>query len=445
MPTYAMSQLSFTSRWIQASLVAVLLFVSLSAQAVLRIEIKGGTTAGLPIAIVPFAWAGPGPVPADVADIVSNDLALSGQFDPIEAQNMLAQPSASTEVNYLNWRTVGVDNVVVGSLSREPDGRYLFQFELLDVLRERVLLQNSFRAKSKNIRYGAHHISDLVYEALTGQRGAFNTQIAYVALSAKRSSPNYELIVADIDGENPVSIWTSSEPIVSPAWSPDGERIAYTAFAGGRWETYIQKVVGSTYRDTIVSSDSFSSAPAWSPDGKQLAITLHRSGNTDIYIYNIASRRFTRLTESPAIDTEAAWAPDGRSLVFTSDRGGRPQIYKVSASGGKAERLSFEGKENTRASFAPDGKSLVMASADSGFYRIVRLNLRTGNLQTISDGKLDESPSFSPNGAIIVYASQNGSSGVLAASSSDGRARNSRLVVLRGGEVREPAWSPFFD
>jgi TolB protein len=417
-----------------------------TAHAVLNIEITEGMEGALPIAVVPFGWTGPAPLPQDVAAVVSSDLARSGRFAPMAAERLPARPMVASQVDYSAWRSTGAESLVIGRVQPREGGAYVVEFQLLDIPRGQQLVGYSIPANAQQLRRVAHQISDIIYEKLTGERGAFDTNISYVteerAADGKRT---YRLAVADSDAYNEQIILTSTQPIMSPAWSPDGRRLAYVSFEEGRSAVFVQEVATGK-REKVASHPGINSAPAWSPDGRSLALTLSRDGNAEIYVLDLASKRLQRVTNSFAIDTEPAWSPDGRELVFTSDRGGRPQIYRLAMNGGmpmgSPERVTFEGSYNARARFSPDGRRITMVTGEGNRFRIAVMDLDTGNLRVLTESRLDESPSFSPNGAMIIYATEIRGRGVLEAVAADGRAHQ-RLGLSRG-DVREPAWSPFF-
>jgi len=416
-----------------------------AAEARLSIEITEGVEGALPIGVVPFGWSGPGRAPEDIAAIVSSDLARSGRFAPKPFTELPEQPHAPGEINYPSWRAADIDNLVVGRIAPRDGGGYTVRFQLLDVLKRRQLAGYSIPATEAQLRRSAHQISDIVYEELTGEPGAFDTHIAYVTVDEQDGKRRFRLAVADADGYNEQIILTSRQPIMSPTWSPDGRRLAYVSFEEGRSAVYVQEVANGR-RDKVADYPGINSAPAWSPDGKYLALTLSRDGNAEVYLTEVATGKLTRVTRHYAIDTEPAWMPDGRSLVFTSDRGGRPQLYRIDLRrmqpAGKPERLTFEGRYNARASVAPDGRRIAMVHGSGGRYRIAVMDLETGNLRVLTNTRLDESPSFAPNGSMLIYATEMDGRGVLEAVSADGRAHQ-RLGLSRA-DVREPAWSPAF-
>ena len=419
----------------------MLLLASGSARAALTIEITQGLEGALPIAVVPFGWSGAAAAaPENIAAIITADLNRSGRFESLPDRDLIAHPTEGAQVQFQNWRMVKVDDLVIGKVTENADGNFTVQFELYDVLRGTQLIGTSFPTSRADLRRVAHHISDVIYEKLTGEKGAFNTQIAYVTTSGSAKNKSYTLLVADSDGYNPQTILTSDQPLMSPSWSPDGRQVAYVSFEKKSAEIYIQEVATGSRRK-LASFKGINGAPAWSPDGRQLALTLSRDGNPEIYIMDVASGALRRLTSTAAIDTEPAWTPDGRSIIFTSDRGGSPQLYRVSVSGGKAERLTFEGKYNAGADISPDGRKIAMVHGNGGNYRIAVLDLDSGLLRMLTDGPLDESPSFSPNGSMIIYATRAGNREVLSAVSVDGRFR--QRLSLQAGNVREPVWSPF--
>ncbi len=409
------------------------------AAAVLTIRITQGAEGAQPIAIVPFATEAS--LPVDVAEIVAADLARTGRFAPIPDRDLPARPAEGSQVDFRDWRKLGTENLVIGRV-RPEGGAYSVQFQLFDVFKGQQLAGYAIPARNDTLRRVAHKIADIIYEKLTGERGAFATRVAYVTESrGATGSRRYALEVADSDGFNPHTVLDSTQPILSPAWSPDGRRLAYVSFEEGRSSVYVQELA-SGRRERVAAFEGINSAPAWSPDGTRLALTLSRDGNPDVYVLDLASRNLLRLTDNPAIDTEPNWAPDGASLLFTSDRGGKPQIYRVASSGGAAKRVTFEGDYNARAVHSPDGKRVAMIHGSRGSYRIGLLELDTGALRVLTETRLDESPSFAPNGAMVIYAS-GGRGGTLEAVSVDGRVRQ-RLSVSSGA-VREPAWSPFLD
>lgn len=423
----------------QFFLACVIALLAPAAHAALTIEITEGVEGALPIAIVPFGLEG-GTPPEDISAIVAADLKRSGRFAPLPERDLLARPHESGQVNFADWRVLGTDNLVIGKVRAVGPGQYAVQFKLFDVFRGAELTGYNFTAGAQELRTVAHQISDIIYETLTGERGAFNTRIAYITASPiVKKSRTYMLQVADSDGFNAQTIMTSKQPVLSPAWSPDGTRLAYLSFENRRPQIFIQDIA-SGRRELLASYPGLNGAPAWSPDGRRLALTLSKDGNPEIYVLNLASKALTRLTTNPAIDTEPAWSPDGTTIVFTSDRGGRPQLYKMSAEGGNAQRVTFQGDYNARGRFSPNGELLAMVQGQGGAYRIAVLDLKTGESRTLTGRALDESPSFAPNGSMIIYATNN-AQGELAAVSIDGRVHQ-RLAVQEG-DVREPAWSPF--
>jgi TolB protein len=424
-------------------LLTLLVLTIFQAQARLVIEITEGVEGALPIAVVPFKWSGdPGTPPSqDIGRIVAADLQRSGYFRTLPENQMLARPSTMAAVDFRDWRALKQENLVIGSIEPNGPGGYLVRFQLFDVYQESQLIGYSFTTTEKDLRAIAHHIADLVYETLTGTKGAFATRVAYVVSEGSVDAPRVSLRIADSDGYNAQTIVSSSEPLMSPAWSPDGRKLAYVSFENGRPSIWIQEVFTGK-REKLTNFKGINGAPAWSPDGRYLAMALSKDGNPDIYIMDLARKKLRRLVRHWAIETEPSWSPDGRKLLFTSDRGGSPQIYQVAATGGNVQRLTFENKYNARASYAPDGKSITLITRVGSQYRIGIMDLDTGSITVLTDGKLDESPSFAPNGSMIIYATRHGGKGVLAAVSTDGRVK--QRLALQSGDVRDPVWSPYY-
>jgi len=413
---------------------------SVPASAILTIEITQGVDSGLPIAIVPFGLSGRETPRQNVVAIVEADLARSGRFAPLDKQTFVSRPTTDRQVIFKDWRIVKAEALVIGSVKPAGSGRWQVDFRLYDIYKETQLAGYSYTVKDDKLRAVAHQISDIIYEKLTGEPGVFSTRIAYVVREQVGKKSRFKLQIADADGYNPVTILTSPEPLISPAWSPDGTRLAYVSFEQRRPVLYVQNVISGA-RSRVAQFDGINSAPAWSPDGTRLALTLSRDGNPEIYVLRLSDNQLTRLTRHPAIDTEPAWSPDASEIVFTSDRGGKPQIYRMRSDGSRVERLTFEGEYNARASYSPDGKMLTLLSGGSGRYHAALLHLSASVLQVLTDTPLDESPTFAPNGRMVLYATDRGGRGVLASVSSDGRVR--QTLKLQEGDIREPAWSPF--
>jgi TolB protein len=409
----------------------------------LEIDIVDGNASALPIAVVPFDYLGASVAPdTDIAMVVRADLNRSGAFRALEERNVIERPLRRADVNFATWRLLKQDFLLVGRVLDDNAGGYRAEFELFDVAKQQPLLQLARTGRAGNMRDVAHQIADDVYEKILGVRGAFWTRIAYVTATGLGRDTQYALMLADSDGYNPQSVVRSREPLMSPAWSPDGKRLAYVSFERGNSSIYIQELTTGA-REVVASFKGINGAPAFSPDGTKLAITLSRGVNPEIHVMDLASKRLTQITNHWSIDTEAAWTPDGRNIMFTSDRGGKPQIYQVPATGGEAQRVTSKGEYNARASISWDGKKIAMAQGAGNVYRIAVLDrsFGTGDVIFLSPGNLDETPSFAPNGSMVLYAAREGRRGVLYAVSADARVR--QRLVLADGDVREPAWSPY--
>ncbi|MBK8742131.1 MAG: Tol-Pal system protein TolB [Betaproteobacteria bacterium] len=423
-------------RWFQrardAILVAIALLAALPAHAQLTIEIIGGGATQTPIAIVPFA--GEAEYPLGVTGVVGADLQRSGLFKLVDAG--AARPANPLDVRYPEFRARGAEAIVVGSMMQTAPGLVNVRFFLLDAVKQTQITAFSYNVAPGQFRAVAHKIADVIYEAMTGDKGVFSTRIAYIVKQGRR----HMLQVADADGYNPQTIVNSDEPLLSPAWSPDGTRLAYVSFEARKPVVYIQDLA-SGRKQALANFKGNNSAPAWSPDSRKLVVTLTKDGNSQMYLINADGNGAQRIATSSAIDTEANFAPDGASLLFVSDRGGSPQIYRFTLATGAVERVSFDGSYNTTPRHAPDGKSFAFLKRDGNRFNIAVQDIASRQVQVLTQGGNDESPSFAPNGRMILYASGQGGRGILAAVSSDGRVKQ-RLSSAVGGDVREPAWGP---
>ena len=405
------------------------------------IDIKNGVASATPIAIIPFAFEGAGlPPDTDVADVIRNDMNRCGQFRALAKPDIIEFPTRGSEIKFATWNMLKQAYILVGREIENPAGDIRVEFELYDVAKQQQLLGLAISGQRSGLRDVAHQIADLVYEKITGVRGAFWTRIAYITSTGTGKNIQYALMVADSDGVNPQTVVRSREPLLSPAWSPDGRKLAYVSFERGNSSIYVQEIATGA-REVLSARKGINGAPAFSPDGSKLAVTLSFGGNPDIYVMNLANHQLTQITRNFAIDTEAKWMPDGQSLIFTSDRSGKPQLYQAAATGGDATRITFQGNYNANASISYDGKHIAMVQGNGNVYRIAVLDRSKGDSRMISPGSLDDHPSFAPNASMILYAATDGPRGVLYAVSADGRVR--QRLVLADGDVREPAWSPY--
>ena len=433
----------FSSSFAVILLAAVALFAGPAAPQSLNVDIVGGVKTATPIVVVPFAQAGGAPLSTDIADVMRNDFNRSGKFRSLAKSDIVEFPSKGSDIKFATWRLLKQDYIVVGNVRDAGNGMVQVEYELWDVNKQQSLLHQQMPpAPVGDLRGVAHQIADIVYEKITGVRGAFWTRIAYITAVGLGNNTTYSLIVADSDGYNPQVVARSRESLLSPAWSPDGRKIAYVSFESGNSNIYVQDITTGSRQLVESHSKGINGAPAWSPDGTKLAVSLSYVGNPEIFLLDLASRKETRLTNNLAIDTEPSFSADGQSIYFTSDRSGRPQIYRMSASGGSPERVSFQGQNNAEASVSYDGKQIAMVQGNGNVYRIAIMDRSLGGqVRFISPGPIDETPSFAPNASMLLYAASEGRRGVLYAVSADGLVR--QRLVLADGDVREPAWGPY--
>ncbi len=441
-------------------------FIATTSYAVLSLQLTQGVRSAIPIAIVPFSGQSSSgqsssgqsdaQSPDNVASVINNDLQNSGRFNVMKQGDMQQTPHDASEVNFSYWQKQNQSNIVVGKVESTGGGRYRVQYQLLNAYANKaqpgknsaapawqstVLLSDSFMVNASQLRAVAHHISDQIYQNLTGDRGIFSTRIAYViAQPASGGGGQYALEVADMDGYNPKPLLKSPQPILSPAWSPNGQRIAYVSFEGQDPVIYVQDI-GSGNRQVVSKFPGLNSAPSWSPDGQKLALVLTRTGAPKVFVMDMGSRQLSQVTDGASIDTEPVWSADGGTLYFTSNRGGQPQIYRVSASGGNVQRVTFESKYNASPSLSADGKTLAILGGNGNQYNIAVQDIASGRYNVLTQSGNDQSPSMAPNGKMILYATQAGGRGVLGMISTDGKVK--LTLPAREGDVREPAWGPF--
>lgn len=412
-----------------------------AAQAQLVVEITRGQTDAIPIAVVPLGWQGEGTAPLDISEVVAADLGSSGRFAPLERRDMIERPTTGEQIRFQDWRYLKSDFIVVGRLVPTGANQFAVEFELHNVLTGQRLLNQRIPSTAAALRATAHRVADIVFEQLTGIPGAFSARIAFIRMSGTPPQQRYGLFVADSDGANEQRIADSDQPLMSPVWSPDGQSLAYVSFENRNAAIYVQ-VLRTGERTRVSARAGINGAPAWSPDASTLALTLsRRDGDLDVYTLSLATQVLTRMTFDPGIDTEPVWSLDGRKLYFTSDRSGSPQIYEVDiADSSKPRRVTFEGSYNARPRVSPDGKQLAVVHLDNGNYRIAVVDLASRAVRVLTQGRQDESPAFAPNGATLIYATQERGRGVLATVSIDGRVQ--RPISDRSGDVREPVWGP---
>ncbi|HEY2566984.1 MAG TPA: Tol-Pal system beta propeller repeat protein TolB [Candidatus Aquirickettsiella sp.] len=414
------------------------LLLSHNASAALNLELTQGVANQLPIAIVPFTSDARFAPENDITHVIQSDLSHSGQFKVTLAKNL----SQADKATVAYWRAHHVDDVLSGKITTLGQ-QYRVHINLIQVAQghKQILAQREFTVKYPQLRVLGHHISDLIYEKLTGVKGIFSTRIAYVLVTRENNHRVYSLQVADMDGYNAKPLLTSTQPIMSPAWSHDGKRIAYVSFEKIMPRIYIQTIANGK-RQLVSGYPGINGAPAWSPDDKTLALALSKNSATPkIYLMNLASKELRQVSFGFSIDTEPTWSADGRSLLFTSDRGGGPQIYQMDLHSKRLQRITFDGSYNARASFSPDGKMIVVLNREQGMYNIAVQDLDDDTLLNVTHSGFDASPSFAPNGQMVLFESKPGEHGLLGMASIDGRI-NCRLPTPIG-DVQDPVWSPF--
>ena len=427
-------------RWLVASVVLVGFVRPVDAQ--LEFEITDFVGKRTPVAIVPFGWEGEeAAAPYDIDGVIAADLYRSGRFQPIPDEDMLQKPVSSVDLDFDDWSILAVEAVVIGKITQTGANAYSVQFQAFDVFSREQLVGYRMPASRGTMRRVAHRAADMIYEELTGIPGVFGTKVAYVKALGRDSNRTYSLVVSDMDGENQFTIMDSTDPIMSPAWSPDSRQLAYVSFEGDVSTIFVQ-TLRTGNRIKVSSRAGINGAPAFSPDGRKLVLTLGGlDGNLDIHVLDLGTRQITRLTTNRAIDTEGTWSPDGRMIYFTSDRSGGPQVYRVGIDGGTPQRVTFEGSYNARPRLSPDGSKLALVTLDRGNYRIGVLDLEDEDLLILSTGNQDESPSFAPNSDSLIYATRQRGNGVLEMVSADGLVR--QRLGSGQGDIREPVWSPF--
>ena len=401
------------------------------ASAVLNIEIIGAGENQIPLAIVPFG--GDGKLAQAINEVVVGDLQRSGLFRLVDLAGK--SPHELAEVNYPDWQVRGADALAIGTVALQGKGRIEAKFRLLDVVKQVELASQAVSATETQMRAVGHRVADLIYEKLTGSKGVFSTRIAYV----NRQGQKFSLIVADSDGYNEQIVLAQNEPIMSPAWSPDGSHLVYVSFETGHAAIYVQSLY-TNQRLVLANFRGSNSAPAWSPDGKQLAIVLTRDGGSQIYLVRPDGSEVRRITFSGAIDTEPNFSPDGQTLLFTSDRGGSPQIYSMPVGGGPEQRMTFGEGSNFSPHYSPDGKNFVYTHFINGKFYIAVQDFQSGQVETLTLGGWEKKPSYAPNGKLILFASEARGRGILATVSSDGRVQ--QHMFTQSGDAREPVWGP---
>jgi TolB protein len=419
------------------------LVLGVPAHADFVVEVKSGQSEAIPLAIVPFASAELNAASFDVAQLVSDDLMRSGRFKPMDRKDMIEQPHSGANIAFDDWKRLNSDYIVVGNMTTDGADHFTISYELYNVLTHQRMLGFQITSNRAGLRSSGHQIADAVFEKILGIKGAFSTRIAYILVLGRVPNRTYQLMVADADGENARIVMQSHEPLMSPAWSPDGSSLAYVSFEERLPSIYVQ-TLKSGERRRVSAHAGVNQAPAWSPDGRKLAMVLStREGNLDVYVMDLASQALTRITDDPGIDTEPQWSKDGQSLYFTSDRAGGPQIYKVGIHpGDKPRRLTFQGSYSARSRISPDETQMAFVTQEEGAFRIATMDLRGRNeMQVLTKGHFDASPSYAPNGAVIIYATRDKGRGVLALVSADGRVQ--QLLAPSEGEMQEPAWGPF--
>jgi TolB protein len=426
----------------------LLLILLLASQVVfsqLRIEITGGTDDPIRVAVVPIQWNLEIAPRLYLHEVIKNDLESFGEFYVLKPDEMLSYPTSEEDVYFRDWKLLLVDYLIVGTVLPDQDqdqdqdqDSIKVNYSIIDVSRKKVIHKSIISGSAKFIKRIGHNISDKIYEQINGLSGIFSTRIAYVDKPAG-TNDRYDLRITDLDGDNNLSLFSSPQPILSPAWSPSGNELAYVSFEEGTSRIFLQEL-STGKRKPLRLEKGINSSPSWSPDGKYLAGVLSKSGNPDIYIYDLSKDAWEQQTDHYGIDTEPDWSKNGNFLIFTSNRSGSPQIYELNVKNKRVKRKTFEGTYNARARYLPGGKNIIYIHRRQGVFHVAMQNLKTGKITILTDTFLDESPSVSPNGNIIIYATKDGNRDVLAGVTINGKTKF-RLPSVSGG-AREPAWSP---
>ena len=423
-------------------LIPLLLIFLPSLFSQLRIEIRGGLENPISIAVVPLRWNLDSRQELFIHQIIKADLESFGEFDVIPPENMLSLPTKREEVFYKDWRLLGTDYLVIGDINKSvTESDIEVSFFIFDVIRERIVHKGTVLGPIDSIRRVGHKVSDVIYEKVQGIPGIFSTQIAYIDKPSKLDK-NYNLMISDIDGYESISLFSSPQPLMSPSWSPDKKNIAYVSFEEGTSRIFIQKLSNAD-RIGLKLEEGINSSPNWSPNGDKLSAVLSKTGNPDIFIYDLETSSWSQLTKHFGIDTEPDWSPSSKKILFTSNRSGSPQIYEVDTRTKRVKRITYEGTYNARGRYLPDGKSIVFVHRSNGIFHIATQNLRSGKIRVLTDTSLDESPTVSPNGNVIIYATKSGDKDILAGITLDGKTKF--IMPSLKGEAREPSWSPLID
>ena len=422
-------------------LICLVLFIT-NIHSQLRIEIKGGAEDPISIGIVPLEWNLDSPQDIYLHQIIKSDLESFGEFKVLPPENMLSFPSKKEEVFFKDWRMLGVDYLVIGRVNvADFPGEIIASYTIFDIVREKSIHRGSVIGPVQTLRKIGHKISDKIYSRVQGIPGIFSTKIAYIDKPSK-GDPNYNLRITDIDGYDSLSIFSSPQPLMSPSWSPDRQNIAYVSFEEGTSRIFLQQL-NSAQRQGVKLEEGINSSPNWSPNGDKISAVLSKSGNPDIFIYDLKRNTWKQITKHFGIDTEPDWSPSSKTILFTSNRSGSPQIYEVNVRSNKIKRLTFEGTYNARGRYFPDGKSIFFVHRKNGVFHIATQNLKTGKIRILTDTFLDESPTVSPNGNVVIYATKDGDKDTLAGITIDGKTKFVMSSIK--GEAREPAWSPLID
>ena len=419
---------------------ALILFsvlLSFSANALLEVNIIKSKEELFPVVIAPFEVIGDAQQGAEIANIIRDNLNRSGHFNALSTNELV-----TNQIDFDFWQEHKKDAVIFGKIEQVSSKVFNIYIYIYDVFSKKSLYANKIAIHNSGIRRIAHYLSDKIYYVLLGQKGSFDTRLSYVAVSEnKKGNRTYRLQISDSDGYNPQTVVKSSHPILSPVWSPDQNKLAYVSFKNNRSEVFVIYPFLKIKPTKLPKFDGIASSPSWHPDGENIALTISKKGNKDIYLYNLKTKELKRLTTNTAIDTEANFSPDGKSIAFTSNRTGQVQIYIKNLKTGKISRATFEGSYNAKPVFSPDGKELALIHRVGKDYRLTLLNIATRDLTIMTQNKSDESPYFSPNGGMIIFATNRDNKGILSIIS----LHNNQIVELtqKDGVIREPSWSNY--